>query len=156
MAVLNYTTRIAASKTAGEVQDMLARHGATQVMLDYDGGRPVGVTFAIATELGPRTFRMPVDVDQMRQLLVQQDRAGKLRNAKMSQQERTSAEHAARVAWRVVKDWLEAQLAIIETRMVQIDQVMLPYLVVGQESLYARYRESGLRELTAGGDDSDE
>ena len=153
MAVLNYTTRIDAAKTAGEVQNMLARHGATQVMLDYDHGRPVGVTFAIATELGARTFRMPVDVDQMRQLLVQQDRDGKLRNAKMSQQERTSAEHAARVGWGVVKDWLEAQLAIIETRMVQIDQVMLPYLLVDQNrSLYAAYRENGLRELTAGGE----
>ncbi|WP_189339127.1 hypothetical protein [Williamsia muralis] len=32
-------------------------------------------------------------------------------------------EHALRVAWRITKDWVEAQLAIIETQMVTPAQV---------------------------------
>jgi len=36
-------------------------------------------------------------------------------------------EQAARVAWRVVKDWLEAQLAMIEAGMVDLEQVFLAY-----------------------------
>lgn len=36
-------------------------------------------------------------------------------------------EQASRVAWRVIKDWLEAQLAMIKAEMVTIDQVFLPY-----------------------------
>lgn len=155
MAVLNYTTSIAADRTQAEVQGMLARHGASQVMVDYVGGRATGVTFTIDTDLGAKLFSLPVDVDAMRALLIQQDRAGKLRSSKMSQAARTSLEHAERVAWRVVKDWLEAQLAIIETRMVKVDQVMLPYLVVdakSHRSLYDEYREQGLLELTDGGE----
>lgn len=33
------------------------------------------------------------------------------------------------VAWRNVKDWIAAQIAIIEIGQVGIDEVMLPYMV---------------------------
>jgi hypothetical protein len=47
-----------------------------------------------------------------------------------------------RVAWRIAKDWLEAQLAILQSEMVSIDQVMLPYLHVdGDKTLYQAYAE---------------
>jgi hypothetical protein len=32
------------------------------------------------------------------------------------------------VAWRVLKDWLEAQLALIEAGVADMSQVMLPYM----------------------------
>src|SRR5438552_18436509 len=37
---------------------------------------------------------------------------------------------AVRVEWRIVKDWVEAQLALIETRMVTAQQVFLPYAIM--------------------------
>ena len=33
-----------------------------------------------------------------------------------------------RISWRILKDWIEAQLALIETEMVSLDQVLLPYM----------------------------
>ena len=36
MPILNYTTTIAALKTAGEVQAMLAKHGAEAIDVDTD------------------------------------------------------------------------------------------------------------------------
>ena len=51
----------------------------------------------------------------------------------------------------MIFEWLRAQMTLVASRMVTLDQVMLPYLVVdGDRSLYAAYRESGLRELTGG------
>jgi hypothetical protein len=65
----------------------------------------------------------------------------------------SSREHAARVAWRVIKDWLEANLALIAAQMATIDQVMLSCLIVGDDdwTLWQAYRdrESSL-ELTTG------
>jgi hypothetical protein len=53
-----------------------------------------------------------------------------------SQQSQRQAQ-AVRTAWRIVKDWTEAQLAIIETRMVTTEQVFLPYAVMrGGKTLY--------------------
>lgn len=32
------------------------------------------------------------------------------------------------MCWRIIKDWVEAQMVILETKMVKIEQVFLPYL----------------------------
>lgn len=63
----------------------------------------------------------------------------------------TSREHATRVAWRVVKDWLEANLALIAAEMATIDEVMLPYLHVGDDkTLWQAYREREQAALMPG------
>lgn len=54
MAIKNYTTTVNVHKTLGEIQDVLAGHGARKIMVDYDDkGQPVGVLFAIETTSGP-------------------------------------------------------------------------------------------------------
>lgn len=53
----------------------------------------------------------------------------------------TTYEQAQRVAWRIVKDWVEAQVALIQTEMVTLDQVMLPYMIgVGDKTIYELYK----------------
>lgn len=134
MAVLNYTTTIAAAKTIGEMQDMLAKAGAARIAVEYDAGAPAGMTFQLATPHGPRLFTLPVDIDAMQVLLARQRKTNTRVKADRAQ--------AERVAWRVIKDWLAAQLALVETQMAGLDQVMLPYLHVdGDRTLYAAYKE---------------
>lgn len=147
-APVNYTTKIAASKTVGEMQTMLAQHGAQRIAVDYDNGQPSALSFFLTTAHGPRLFTLPVNIDRMHALLKQKDHNGELRSG--SRAERTSREQAERVAWRILKDWLGAQLSLIESSMVDLDQVMLPYLRVDDSrTLYDAYRESELKELTA-------
>jgi hypothetical protein len=149
-APLNYTTKISVHKTVAEVQQLLAAHGAARVGIDYADSRPSGVSFSLVTPHGPRLFTLPVNVDAMHQLLIRRDKRGELRSG--SKADRTSREQAERVAWRVIKDWLAAQLAIVETEMVQLDQVMLPYLHVnGDRTLYQSDREQELRAIEGGG-----
>lgn len=33
------------------------------------------------------------------------------------------------MGWRIVKDWVSAQMAILETEMVRMEQVFLPYVM---------------------------
>lgn len=140
MATLNYSTTIAVTKTVGEMQTLLAQHGANRVSIDYDGGAPAALSFLLVTPHGERAFTLPVNVDAMHRLLKQQDREGKLRAG--TRATRSSREQAERVAWRVMKDWLAAQLALVETEMASLDQVMLPYLHVdGTRTLYAAYKD---------------
>lgn len=139
MATLNYSTTIAASKTLGEIQQLLADHGAARIGLDYDAGRAVGVTFTLATPHGPRSFRLPADVPAMHRLLITEDAAGKLKAG--TKATRSSLEQAERVAWRIIKDWLAAQLALVASQMVTVDQAMLAYLLVDDDhTLYEVYR----------------
>lgn len=151
MAVVeNYTTKIAASRTASEIQELLAAHGVEKIMLEYRAGRPVGIMFEAVTEFGARAFRLPVDVEAMHRLLIAEKRAQRLPG--ISEALAKDPAHAERVAWRVVAEWLRAQMTLIASQMATLDQVMLPYLIVDGQSLYATYREQGLRALTDGSD----
>jgi len=119
MPLLNYTTSVAATRTAAEMTHVLAVKGASQIMMTYDAGRPTGLAFAMPTAHGLRRFTLPVNVERVAKVL---------RNDRRVPPRYKSPEQAERVAWRIIKDWLEAQLAITETEMVTLDQVMLPYM----------------------------
>ena len=152
MAVLNYTTQIAVTKTVGEMQTMLGQAGASRIAVDYDGGVPSALSFMLVTPHGPRHFTLPVNVDAMHRLLVSEDKAGRIRSG--AKATRSSREQAERVAWRVLKDWLAAQLALVASEMVGMDQVMLPYLQVEASglTLYDAYRnKENLLALEAAG-----
>ncbi len=119
MPLLNYTTSVPASRTIGQVQGLLVEAGARRIMTEYDEvGRSTGVAFSIATAHGDRSFLLPVNAERVQGVLTRE----------RVQPRYQTPEHAERVAWRIVKDWLEAQLAIIRTEMVTLDQVMLPYM----------------------------
>ena len=54
-------------------------------------------------------------------------------------------DQAERVAWRIVKDWVEAQMAILESEMVQLDQIFLPYMVNDNgQTVFEVYRANQL------------
>jgi|SRR4051812_17187384 hypothetical protein len=119
MPIMNYTTQVAASKTCGEVMRALVKAGARGIAIEYDGQkRAVGMTFAILSHGTTYQYRLPVRIGAVQEVLTRQKVPPSLR----------SLEQAERVAWRIVKDWLHAQLAIIETEMVTVEQIMLPYM----------------------------
>lgn len=149
-APLNYTTTIKVDTTLGEVQRILARAGCSAVATNYDGGRAVGLSFTLRTPHGERAFSLPVNLDGVLKLLQDSPQVAK---ARKSGRHYDTPDHAERVAWRVVKDWLEAQLALIDASMATLDQVMLPYLRVTPElTMWEAYREheaGALRALEA-------
>lgn len=149
MTVMNYTTKVSAEKTIGEMQKLLANAGAARISLEYAGGRAAGMSFLLVTPHGERTFNLPVDIEAMRVLLGRKWNSGQLRS--MSYAKITEPEHAERVAWRVMKDWLAAQLTLVATQMATLDQVMLPYLnVAAGRTLYQAYKDSENTALELG------
>jgi hypothetical protein len=147
MGTLNHTTQISALKTAGEIQTILAKHGAEAVALRYADAEPVGISFGIQTPYGLRYFDLPVRHDGVYEVLKKQASRNIIRRAY------ANPEQAKRTAWRVLKVWLEAQLAIIEAQMVSLDEVMLPYLR-GEDghTLYQSWQESEKLSITTGSD----
>lgn len=134
MPLLNYTTTIAADKTASEVGRILAKAKVASTSTHYDStGEPSGVSFSLQTPHGSREFQLPVNVNGVFAILKAD------RNVPTRLRTR---EQAARVAWRIVKDWVEAQTALVAAGMVNIDEVMLPYLVTPNGlTVYANYKE---------------
>lgn len=115
MAILNYTTSIKTEKTASEIQKKLAMAGAKAVLSEYDDD---GVMCAMSFRIGTLTFLLPINIDGVHAALKKDRRIPK---------KLQSREQAARVAWRIIKDWIEAQIAIIEAGQAELPQVFLAY-----------------------------
>lgn len=132
MPLLNYTTQIAPQKTVMEIQSLLAKAGAKKILTDFDDdGNIVALSFQLINPENNQiiSFKLPTDWHPVHQTLRRQRVAAKLQ----------TPEQALRVAWRITKDWVEAQLAIIETKMVTTAQVFLPYAVTDDgRSVYER------------------
>ena len=147
---LNYTTAIPAARTTGECLALLAEAGAGAVAVTYADKVPSGLAFNLDTHVGPRSFTMPVNIDGVFAQLQKAHQDKRLKGSRGRTAESfVTRKHATDVAWRVIKDWLEAQLAIIAANMASLDQVMLPYLQVGPDTtLYQAFSRGN--ELTAG------
>jgi hypothetical protein len=157
---LKYTTSIPANQTIVECQSALAAAGAASVSVHFEDGQPAGLSFSLKTPHGPRNFTLPVNIDGMQAVLRKAAKPGgsldALHTTRAKLDHYVSREHAANVAWRVVKDWLEAVLALIAAGMSSIDEIMLPYLHIqigGEEKvLWQHYRDQERAALLPGSD----
>lgn len=133
MAIKNYTSEVDVYKSLGEIQGALASHGARKIMVDYDEqGQPGCVTFALQTPDGMRGFRLPANVEGVRAVFARQ-------------KVKAAAGQAERTAWRNLRDWVLAQMAIVEAGQVEAEQVFLPYLTDNRgRTLYEAYRAGQL------------
>lgn len=140
MPILGYTTSIEVSKTAGEIQKVLARLGVKSVSTMYDNdGVTTGISFTMKTDYGFRDFELPVRAEGVL--------AAMKKDPKVTRSS-VNATQAARVAWRIAKVWLEAQAALIDAQLATLDEVMLPYMLNGAgQTVYSMMRESAMKEL---------
>lgn len=133
MPLLNYTTKVDVYTTIGEIQRQLVKHGAKKIVQDYDdAGRIAALLFLIDTPFGLRGIRLPANVDSVLAVL-------------QRQKVKCDRDQAERVAWRIVKDWVEAQMAIMESEMVHMDEIFLPYMVNNSgQTVFEIYRNNQL------------
>lgn len=147
MAILNYTTKIDAWQTISEIQQMLSKHGATYFSIKNEGSRPVAISFAIDFNGQPLNFLFPCKHDGVWKLM--KNLAPKELNALKSKRLKPDEQQGFNVGWRIIKDWIEAQLALVEVEMVKVEEVFLPYLVVNEmgETLSNKMLQGNGRKL---------
>lgn len=138
MAIKNYTSEVSAHQSLGEIQGALAEHGARKIMIEYDeAGRPSGITFAVMTPTGYRAFMLPANVEGVRAVMQRQ-------HVKATD---TQVERTAR---RNIRDWVLAQMAIVEAGMAQMDEVFFPYMTNSAGATTYQLYKGGCLELTEG------
>ena len=140
MPILNYTTEVPAAKTVGQIYEILASCGASEITFEHAQGEVVAVKFCIIHEDQPLAFRLAPDPEGVLRSMVR-DKA-QPRYQKPAQ--------AHRVAWRIMKDAIEAQMAIFQTQQGDLAQVFLPYAIDGKgKTVYQVFSEGRRLQLKA-------
>ena len=119
MPIANYTTTISVEKTVGEIQAILGKNGATGVLVEYNDKRePSSIRFSILTDGHELFFSLPA---RSANILAVFQREGVPKRLQCIEQ-------AQRTAWRLIKDWIRAQMAMVTAELVELSEVFLPYM----------------------------
>lgn len=131
MGLLNYTSSVSADRSAEEIKKCLVQHGAQAILSEYDpqGEYLTALSFKITVNGQTMGFKLPCDWKPVYEIMFGGKRTS-WETAKKKEQESRRKDQALRTAWRIVKDWVEAQMALVETKMVTTQQVFLPYAVM--------------------------
>ncbi|MDQ5987352.1 MAG: hypothetical protein CSYNP_03092 [Syntrophus sp. SKADARSKE-3] len=136
MPIKNYTTKVPANRSIEEIQTALIKHGATGMIYEYEQGtgRIKSLKFVLRINDANVGFSLPVNWEKFQEVL-------KLQEVKRCDED----DYVYRVAWRNIRDWVLAQLALYETEIVELPQVFLPFATTTEgETLYDKLIGGGL------------
>lgn len=116
--------------------------GITAVTVDYDSShQPVAVSFLIEVYNRVVPNPCPTNWAGVRAAMETDDAV---------QTRLKTDEQARRVAWRIVKDWVEAQMAFIESGQASLAQLFLPHMVKDDGRTFYEEIESNYLLLDSG------
>lgn len=155
MFLKNYTSNVPVSESIRRIEDVLLKCGVTGIMKEYGADQKIiAITFRIKDEIGrPHMVRLPAKEKEATDALfldyadgakISKDgqriegwypRKHKSRKDFVAQGERT--------AWRVVKDWVEVQMSMIQLKQADIMEVFLSYAWDGKHTYHEALKASG-------------
>lgn len=123
------TTQIETTRTVSEIQQILGKYGATKIVMDFVGSNVDGIAFMYPWEEGREIpFKLPCRWREIESILRRSHRRPKSNDS--------FENWARRVAWRQILRWVQAQMALVETNMVKVQEVFLPYVVTRSKETF--------------------
>ena len=139
------TTNIEVERTVAEIQLLLGQCGCCEVMTIFDKQRQVSaVCFQIMFLEKMVPFRLPCRWEAIYGRLLKRRKNMMRKGAPEKLQEQ-----AKRVAWRQILRWVQAQLALVDTDMVKVHEIFLPYVQtnISGETLFQKIENKGFQAL---------
>ncbi len=122
MNIKNYTSTVPTSTSIVNIERCLVKAGATDISKKYLEGICTAISFRMVVNLKPLFFQLPAKVDACFKVLwaeIKRPQPGTKRNIQ---------EQAERTAWKIISDWVEIQLSMIQLEQAEVIEVFLPYV----------------------------
>lgn len=151
MPIKNYSTKIGVERTISQMEKILASHGAKAIMKEYDSaGKVTAVNFIVGFMEGKSIpFRMPLNLQALMEKINYDIDNPQEREGRIPSTRKNDMEYARRVGWRIIKDWIDAQMALVDLKQVKITQVFLPYAydALNKKTFYEVLEENKFKSL---------
>lgn len=146
MNLKNYTSTVPASTSIGRIQKTLVEAGATDISQKYDPTTKVCISISFRMVIAGQTpmfFQLPAKVEPCFVIL--------WKSVKRPQPDtkKKTFEQAERTAWKIVADWVEIQLAMIQMEQAEPLQVFLPFVYnpAKEVTFYEQLKQSNFKAL---------
>jgi hypothetical protein len=122
-SIKNYTTEIDVEKTMLEIEKILAKYGASHIFKMYDReGNPKALAFKRQIQDQIIAFKLPMEEEKILQVFREDY------NSRKIEKKYVNLDQARRTGWRIVKDWVDAQMSLVRIHLVKFEEVFLPYM----------------------------
>lgn len=147
MSIKNYTSTVPMINSIARIEHRLAQAGATHIAKSYEKQRPTGMLFQINIDGTPRTFKLPAKTENVFNYLKMQRK-----KPPTKAQEETIRQQADRTAWKILNDWIDIQVSMIELDQAEAGEVFFPYLYDGRsnKTMWEIAKENNFKQLTQG------
>lgn len=145
----NYTSSISAARSISYIESKLAQNGARQILKEYDdSGRVMGISFNIPIDGHDMFFKLPAKVAECEKVLREN-----LSSRARPETHKKIGPQAERTAWKILSDWVEAQMTMLELSQIEFMQVFLSYVYdpVKKQTYFERIKARGYKALLPAG-----
>jgi hypothetical protein len=119
--IKNYTSSVPAERTISLIEQELVHIGVTHIEKSYENGTPSGIIFSIAMPHAKKlSFKIPANIEAALDII-------KTIPEYKSKNKEWLKSQANRTAWRIVFNWIEIQVAMVQLKQADAMQVFLPY-----------------------------
>lgn len=146
MNLKNYTSSVPVISSITRIEHRLAQAGAMYVTKSYEKERPIGMIFQMPVNDIPMTFKLPAKSDKVFEHMIKQ----RSRPPKASQREAIRMQ-ADRTSWKILSDWIDIQVSLIQLDQAEAVEVFLPYIFDGRNNrtLYESMKENNFKLLNS-------
>lgn len=160
MFLKNYTSNVPVSQTIYRIEQVLIKCGVGGIEKEYTSlGKVLAITFRIELEPGkPMFVRLPVNEEQALQALwsnyvgddwkyLSPDKNSLSWQSRLRKKKSDFADQAERTAWKIIQDWVEVQMSMVQMKQADFREVFLPYFWDGKRTFFTMVKDSGFRAL---------
>src|SRR4051812_35679947 len=160
MFLKNYTSEVPVSTTIHRIEQVLLRCGVTGIMKEYGLNQKItALTFRVELPgVRKQMIRVPADENSALEALWKDYLGddllpnGEVKWTSRKRRAKASfAEQAARTAWKIMQDWIEVQMSMVQMQQADLAEVFLPYFYDGRRTYYQALRESNFAGLLTAG-----
>lgn len=140
--IKNYTTTISVEKTINEIEILLTRYGARKILKEYDSNQVIThLTFMVKYGKGFIPIRLPSNPEKVVLILNEKVDAGNI-----PKKFRNDLEQASRIMWRVILDWVDSQITMIDIGQRTLLEIFFADIcpVGAQENLFQKSMKEDL------------
>lgn len=159
MFLKNYTSDVPVSESIRRIETVLLKCGVTGIMKEYAANQKiVAITFRV-TDASDRSWmiRIPAKEKEAVDALFLDYAAGDpiskdgrllgTWTQRKKKQRKDFVSQGERTAWRIMKDWVEVQMSMIQLKQADVMEVFLPYVFDGRRTYYQSLSESNYAGL---------
>lgn len=143
MNLKNYTSDVPAYRSMGKIEQSLVAAGATNISKKYDGGVCTAITFRMMVMNMPMFFQLPAKVEACFDVMWKEVKRPR------SDTKQKTREQAEKTAWKIVCDWVDVQLSMIQLEQAEAMEVFLPYAYdpAKDETFFQKLKGNNFKQL---------